>query len=554
MLSHLQISNFTLVDQLEVELSKGLTALTGETGAGKSIMLDALGLVLGERADADKVRHGAERADIQASFHIGELPFVNRWLDEHELSDDGECLLRRVVTREGRSRGFINGQAVTLQQLKHLGEMLIDIHNQHEHQSLLKPSTHLRLLDEFGNLRTLAKDVKRAYYRWHTHNEQLESLNAQTDEIDARFQLLSYQVGELDERAIEPGEVESLETEQKQLANIEQTQQNCQHIVDLCNDDRGPSAQLHTALRLLAEIAAPKTELDSARSLFEQALINIDEAQADIERAQATDNLDQARLPKIETRLSNIYDIARKHRVNPEKLHILHAELNKELNSLRSGDEQIEQIEQELQERANIYNKLANKLSKARKSAATKLSTQINAKLSQLAMAHASLYIDLKPLANDTPVANGNEHVQFLISTSPGQSPLPLAKIASGGELSRISLAIQVITAQTSTIPTLIFDEVDVGIGGITGDVVGKLLRELGDTGQVICVTHLAQVASKGHQHWRVEKVINENGVQSSLHKLNNTDKVAEIARMMGGTIDSQQSLAHAREMLESAE
>ncbi|WP_370980019.1 DNA repair protein RecN [Agaribacterium sp. ZY112] len=553
MLTHLQISNFTLVEQLELELKRGLSALTGETGAGKSILLDALGLVAGDRADADKVRHGAERADIQASFNVSKLPFIGKWLSEQELGNEDECLLRRVVTREGRSRAFINGQSVTLQQLKLLGDMLVDIHSQHEHQSLLKNTTQQRLLDAFGQQRSLVKEVKRAYFHWHSCKEQLEHLQSQSDEIDARFQLLSYQVEELDQLALGENELNELEQEQRQLANLESIQQSCQYLNELCNDDEnGLLAKLHSALRVLTELPKKSEHLLNSQSLLEQALINSQEAQADIEREQFSNELDPARLPEIEQRLSSIYDVARKHKVLPEELSALHQQLSAELLKLQSGDEQIEALEKALREHLENYQKLADKLSRKRQSAVTKLNRAVNGKLAQLAMGHADFVVELVEL-DEKPHCNGNEQVHFLISTTPGQAPKALSKIASGGELSRISLAIQVVTAQTSTIPTLVFDEVDVGIGGTTGDIVGNLLRELGEQGQVLCVTHLAQVASKAHQHLRVEKTIAKDSVNSSLNQLNNDEKVVEIARMMGGDVASEQSLAHAMAMLKSA-
>lgn len=553
MLSHLQISNFTLVEQLEIELNEGLSVLTGETGAGKSILLDALSLVLGDRADADKVRHGADKADIQATFNLSKLPYVSKWVAEHELGDEDECLLRRVVTREGRSRAFVNGQSVTLQQLKTLGDMLVDLHGQHEHQSLLKLSTHQRLLDAFGGHRPLAKEVKRAFYHWHTASERLNFLQTQSDEINARFQLLSYQVDELNQLGLEEGELAKLESEQKQLANIETIKQNCQHIDEICSDDQsGLVTRLNAALRMLSSLESKSDTLKSAENLLEQALINVQEAQGDIERDLANEALDPSRLPEIEARLSTIYDIARKHRVSPEELTKLHENLGNELKQLQCSETQVEELEAEIAKHTEQYQTLADKLSAARNKSAVKLSKHINQKLAQLAMSHAKFEIGFKKTEQTKPQAQGHEETQFLISTTPGSPAKPLAKIASGGELSRISLAIQVTTAQTSTIPTLIFDEVDVGIGGTTGDTVGLLLRELGGKGQVLCVTHLAQVASKAHHHLRVEKTIDTNSVNSSLCVLSDSEKVKEIARMMGGSIDSDQSIAHAREMLEA--
>jgi DNA repair protein RecN (Recombination protein N) len=552
MLTHLQISNFSLVDQLDLELNGGLSVLTGETGAGKSILLDAIGLVLGDRADADKIRQGCDKADIQATFNIDTQNYVRKWLDENELHADGECILRRVVTAEGRSRAFINGQSVTLQQLKTLGELLVNIHGQHEHQNLLKASTQRRLLDEYGNLRTLAKELKRSFYFWHAANERLQHVQEQSEELNARFQLLRYQVEELDQLELKEGELAALENEQKTLSNIEGILDSCQHIEQICGDeDQGIARNLQNALNLLAKLDGKSATLSNAETMLEQALINVQEAQNEIEHEQAQAQLDPNRLSEVEARLSHIYEIARKHKVTPEKLVECHQALLAELESLQSGDAQIDALEQEEREHREQYVKQAKKLSAERTKIAKKLTKAINEKLNQLAMSHAEFAIELAPHQSEEPQANGNEDIRFLISTIPGQAPKAIAKIASGGELSRISLAIQVVTAQTSSIQTLIFDEVDAGIGGQTGDIVGALLRELGDSGQVLCVTHLAQVASNAHHHLLVEKRIHKKGVDSTLSTLDAEARVLEVARMMGGAIDSAQSLAHAREMLE---
>lgn len=549
MLSHLQISNFTLVKQLDIELKDGLTVLTGETGAGKSILLDALNLALGDRADADKVRHDAERADIQVTFQLDKLPQAQQWLCEHELGSE-ECLLRRVVTKEGRSRAYINGQNVTLQQLRTLGEMLVDIHGQHEHQSLLKTPTHQQLLDEFGQIRELSLSLKQHYTHWKKTREQLKTLRDQSNEMNARLQLLSYQVEELDQLNVQDNELQSLEDEQKHLSNHETMQQHCGHVLSICTDEQhGLNNHLCNAIKLLNELAPKPLGISNAQHLLEQALIHVQEAQSDLEHQQNMESPDPGRLAEIELRLSKIYDIARKHRVHAEELNTLHQQLSSELNGLKGSDEQIVQLEETLKTHERAYQDLAKQLTKKRQQAAKKLCKRINAQLKQLAMVHANFHVELTPHHNE-PSPSGNEQVQFMISTVPGQPPKALAKIASGGELSRISLAIQVVTAQTSTIPTLIFDEVDVGIGGTTGDVVGQLLRELAQQGQVLCVTHLAQVASKSHHHLQVEKTIRGKTVNSSLKQLDDGARVLEIARMMGGVVDSKQSLAHARALL----
>lgn len=553
MLSHLQISNFTLVDRLELEFHSGLSVLTGETGAGKSILIDALGLILGDRADADKVKAGANKADLQAAFNLSQLPFVANWLSDHELGGEDECLLRRVITSEGRSRAFINGQSVTLQQLKTLGDMLVNVHGQHEHQNLIKASTQMRLLDEFGQLRPLVKEIKRCFYHWHGCKEKLELMQSKSDEVNARFQLLSYQVDELNALELKEGEIAELEEEQKRLENVATIKQNCQHIGDICGDDEsGLVPRMHTAIRLLKELDGKSEALTNAEAMLDQALINVQEAHSEIIREQEDESLDPSKLPEIEARLSAIYNIARKHRCAPEELVELQQNLLEQLKTLQSSDVQIEELEKELGELETQYTKLANKLSQGRKKFGSALCKQVNEQLSQLGMEHTRFNIDL-PTNDGSPNANGHEEVHFLISTSPGQPAKPLLKIASGGELSRISLAIQVVTAKTSTTPTLIFDEVDTGIGGTTGDMVGKLLRTLGESTQVLCVTHLAQVASKAHHHMLVEKTIDSKTVNSSLKRLSQKEKVHEVARMMGGAVDSKQSLAHAKEMLETA-
>lgn len=550
MLTHLHISNFTLIDTLDQELDGGLTVLTGETGAGKSILLDALSLTLGDRADADKVRAGAERADIHASFDVSQIPHAQRWLSEHDLGEGNECILRRVVTCEGRSRAYINGKTVTLPQLKSLGEMLIDIHSQHEHQSLLKTSTHRRQLDAFGNSEALAKQVRQAYSRWHQCQHALEATKADSAEINARFQLLRYQVEELDQLGLQPDELTQLEEKQRNLANAEQIIHSSRQVMDLCTDaDDSIQDRLHKALHLLDRLPAKGGAVDEAENMLRTALIQVEEAQRELERHLDSFEIDDDTLADTEQRLSAVYDIARKHRTTPEQLPALHQQAAEELSNLKSGDEQLEVLEQELEQALQDYNALATQLTKQRQQAAVTLAAQINRQLKDLAMQSALLEVAFTPTQG--PNKYGNENVEFLISTNPGQPAKPLIKVASGGELSRVSLAIQVVTAQTSTTPTLVFDEVDVGIGGTTGDVVGKLLRELGQGGQVLCVTHLAQVASKAHQHLRVEKKLGKKSALTQLTALEGEEKIAEIARMMGGATESKQSLAHAREMVE---
>jgi DNA repair protein RecN (Recombination protein N) len=547
-LTHLQVCDFTLVNQLSVDFGPGLTVLTGETGAGKSVLLDALSLALGDRAEADKVRAGADRAEVSACFDVSGLPRVREWLQEADM-DEQECIVRRVVTSEGRSRAYINGQPVTLSQLRALGEQLLDIHSQHEHQSLLQTATHRSLLDDFGQHPALVDQVKAAFAGWQEAAAAAIHVRNNSAELNARHQLLSYQVEELDQLGLAPGELDELESRQQRLAHAAQIQQACLQIADICSESEDSiENRLHRALQLLHGLPVKSPRLAEAETLLQGALIQVEEAQGELQRQLGAAEDSEDDLPVIEQRLSTVYDIARKHRVHAKELVDLHQTLAEELRGLQSGDEQLEMLEAAVADALKHYQGVARQLGIARGKAAKSLTKQVNQQLSALALGQAVFEVDLSPLAE--PGRWGAEHVEFLISTVPGQPAKPLTKIASGGELSRISLAIQVVAAKTSVIPTLVFDEVDAGIGGATGDVVGRLLRQLGESTQILCVTHLAQVASKAHRHLKVEKAVSKKGAVTTLGVLEGEAKVLEIARMMGGVAESQQSLAHARQML----
>lgn len=566
MLVHLSIDNYVIADHIETEFGPGMTVLTGETGAGKSILLDALGLALGDRADAAVVRAGAERADIHATFDIGASPDARQWLASRDLAAEGDCLLRRVITAEGRSRGYINGQPVPLQDLKALGELLIDIHSQHAHQSLLKKAQQRRLLDAFAGAEPLAERVRQLAQHHQQCAEQLESLSGQRDEQNARRQLLSYQVEELDQLGLADDELDRLEAEQRQLANGEQILRNSQHALALCKEGEINVINiLNQALRSLGELDAKQPALVDAEQMLGSALIQVEEASRELQRHLDQFELDPQRLAELEQRLGAIYDIARKHRVPAPELPVLQRRLREELDATVGGDAEIERLGQELARLRGDYDQAAGELGKRRQQAATKLQKQVEKQLQALAMNGCRFQVALTRRDTGAPHPQGGEEVEFLISTNPGSPAQPLGRIASGGELSRISLAIQVVTAQTSAIPTLVFDEVDVGIGGATAEVVGNLLRELGSRGQVLCVTHQPQVASKGHDHFSVIKSTLTKGakgaagkgtakdaasVRVSLQRLAGAEKIEEIARMLGGIAVTEQSRAHAREML----
>ncbi|WP_406828228.1 DNA repair protein RecN [Microbulbifer sp. ARAS458-1] len=550
MLLHLSISQFTLVDQLELEFGPGTSTLTGETGAGKSITLDALGLALGDRGNGELVRAGAKRADIHATFDISAYEDARSWLEEQEMDAGREVILRRTISADGRSRAYINGQPVTLMQLRTLGEQLIDIHSQHEHQSLLKKDTHRRLLDEYAHAEAQSAEVRIHYKTWQDQYRRYRKLADSAEETQARRDLLEYQLQELEQLDLKPHELEELESEQRQLANAGDILNGSYQLAALLNGGEGDIAeQLHRALQLVSAMPEQSPALAEVAQMLDSARIQIDEAGSTLSRHIDRFEMDPERLAEVEERLSAIYSIARKHRVQPDQLPELQQQWQQELEEIGAPDA-LDKLAGECERLEQDFRKAAGKLSKLRTAAAKKLADAVNSQLADLAMPHARVELALTAL--EKPSATGLEEVEILIATNPGQPPRALGKIASGGELSRVSLAIQVVTAQTSRTPTLVFDEVDVGIGGATGDVVGKLLRQLGERGQVICVTHLAQVAARAHRQYLVEKHSDGEAAFVALRELKNGERSAEVARMLGGEATAQ-SLAHAEEMLARA-
>ncbi|WP_415897070.1 DNA repair protein RecN [Neptuniibacter sp. QD57_21] len=553
MLNQLSICDFAIVDHLDLELSQGMTVVSGETGAGKSIMLDALGLALGNRAESGAVRQGAEKADITASFNIDSIPEASQWLSENDLDNDGECILRRVITKEGRSRCYINGRPSPASLVKSLGELLIAIHGQHEHQRLLKKDHHRTLLDNFAGQAKLVSQVHNSYQQWHKLDSELKRLSEQSAEQTARVQLLSYQIEELDQLALTDGELKQLEEEQKTLANAESILNTGHQLINLASDSDEANCvqQLNHCLQLLSEIQSESPSVRQANEMLNSALIQVEEASNEIRHYMDRVNVDPSRQQDVEERLSTIYEIARKHRINPDELCEFHQSLSQELSSLSRSDEELEQLALDVESAKTEYLAYANKLSTKRSASAKKLGKLVDQQLHNLGMPSAQMSVALTAL--EKPSLNGLEEVEFLIITNAGQPPKPLGKIASGGELSRISLAIQVITAQTSTTSTLIFDEVDVGIGGAIAEVVGRLLRQLGEKAQILCVTHQPQVASQGHQHLFVSKQTDKKTTHTQINQLCADSRVKEVARMLGGIDITERSIEHAKEMLAQA-
>lgn len=556
MLVHISVKNYAIVEHLDLELQDGMSVITGETGAGKSIMLDALSLTLGARTDSSVVRPGADKADILSSFDIAGIPEAQQWLKERDLDNDALCMLRRVITPEGRSRAYINGTPCPQADLKALGELLIDIHSQHEHQSLLKTDTHRRLLDEFAGSTELTRAVQSIAQRWRNTQQQLDILSALDEEQRARRQLLSYQLEELETLALGEDELVQLEQEHKSLSNSESLLENCRHILDACseNDSGNVLSTLASLLQRAQAVTAASQAFRQATELLSSAQIQIEEAVSEFNHFIDHFDADPQRQQWLEQRLDAIYTLARKHRVQAEQLHALQVQLSAELAALDADDASLEHLQQVATLLREEYAVKAQALSKRRATAAKKLSSAVMQQLHILGMPGGQFSVDLQPLGSSTPSMHGLESIEFLVSANPGQPLRSLAKVASGGELSRISLAIQVITAQTSRVPTLIFDEVDVGIGGPTAEVVGQLLRQLGESGQVLTVTHLPQVAAQGHQHLYVHKERKQKQTHTAVSVLSDLQRVEELARMLGGIDLTEESLVHARKILDSAQ
>jgi len=556
MLVHLSVHNYAIVEHLDLELKRGMSVISGETGAGKSIMLDALGLTLGDRADSSVVRIGADKADILASFDLDDIPDARAWLAERDMDSEGPCILRRVITAEGRSRGYINGTPCPQGDLKALGELLIDIHSQHEHQSLLKTDTHRRLLDEYSGSQDLARQVQLAAQRWRQTRQTLERLSNSSDELRARHQLLSYQLEELENLALGENELEQLEQEHKNLANAEQLLGACRQVMELGSESDAGNvlSALTSSLQRLTAFQNQPQALSEAVNLLASAQIQVEEAIGELNRFVDHFDADPERQQMLEERLDTIYTLARKHRIQPSELPNLHQQLLEELEGLNADDEAVERLGEELAAYARHYEEKAGELSRNRQAAAEELASAVEAEIQRLGMPGGRFSVQLKPAAEGEYTPYGLEQVEFLVSANPGQPLRPLAKVASGGELSRISLAIQVITAQTSRVPTLVFDEVDVGIGGPTAEIVGQLLRRLGERGQVLTVTHLPQVAAQGHHHLFVHKARGSDETRTAVAELDQAGRVEEIARMLGGVDLTEQSLAHARQMVTSAQ
>lgn len=551
MLQHINIKNFAIIDNLDLELKHGMTVITGETGAGKSIVIDALDIALGDRADSKMIRHGCDKCEINLSFDVTHIEQARQWLVQQELSvSEHECLIRRVISKEGRSRNFINGTTVTVQQLKELGELLVHVHGQHQHHALLKRDQQRLLLDHYLKKPDLLSQVFDLYQQWKNLQLEIAELEQQTGTEDAKVTLLQYQIEELQQLQLTAQDVEALYAEHTQLANAENILQTCQRaLTALTENPEGSILQgLHHVLADLTTLNLEK--ITPIQQLLTHAVIEAEEAATELKHLYQTIEINDERLHWVENRLSQIYELARKHKVKPEVLYAHQQLLAQQLDDLVNADERLQQARQQQEKIFNEYQAAAQQLSQQRRHAATQLGKLISKNLPALGMPGGVIDIAMTKLSS--PTATGLDHIDFTVSTNPGQPLQSLSKVASGGELSRISLAIQVITAQSQTTPSLVFDEVDVGIGGGTAEIVGQLLRDLGNNAQVLCITHLPQVAAQGHHHLQIHKTPSSEGTISTLTWLQKDERVQELARMLGGIKITQQTLAHAQEMLDA--
>ena len=551
MLAQLTISNFAIVRELEIDFQRGMTAITGETGAGKSIAIDALGLCLGGRAEADMVRQGANRADLCARFNLKDTPSAQRWLEENQLDDGHECLLRRVISSDGRSRGFINGTSVPLSQLRDLGQLLIQIHGQHAHQLLLKPEHQKSLLDAYADQPLLMQSMAANYRQWHQSCRALAQHQQQMQEREARRELLQYQLKELNEFAPQAGEFEQIDEEYKRLANSGQLLSTSQQALHLLadGDDSNLQSLLYTARQRMGELVTMDDKLSGVLNMLEEAAIQISEASDELRHYCDRLDLDPNRLYELEQRLSRQISLARKHHVAPEALPAFHQQLLEEEQLLSQQESDQEALSRAVTQHHQAALASAQKLHEQRAHFAQELTQLITESMHALSMPHGqfSIAVQFNP---DQLTAEGADRIDFRVSTNPGQPLQPLAKVASGGELSRIALAIQVITARKMDTPALIFDEVDVGISGPTAAVVGKLLRQLGESTQVMCVTHLPQVAGCGHHHFFVSKETDGAMTETHMQPLDKRARLQELARLLGGSEVTRNTLANAKELL----
>ena len=553
MLTQLSVNNFAIVRHLVLDLEQGMSVITGETGAGKSIAIDALGLCLGYRSESSMIRHGADKADISATFFMQPNSPAYQWLAERELLDEEnpqECILRRMINLEGRSKAFVNNHPIPASQLRELGQYLIHLNGQHAPQLLLKNEYQLELIDNYANLHADLAEMQQSYQYWRKQYQLRKNYHQQCAENEARKQLLQYQVEELDEFAIKENEFEEMEETHARLSNAESLTELSQSVLEVLSDDNvNADSLIYQAIRDLEDLAEVDTRYQSALDMLNEALIQVQEASSEVRNLADHIEQDPEMLKELDERIAKTISLSRKHHVLPNQLWQHHAKLQQELQELldHSQNEQA-LIEQERAAHQQCV-QLAEQISVKRKQAGEKLAEQVTQQIKQLSMENGEFFVDVR-FDPKKLSPQGADFVEFNLRSNLGQLMQPLAKIASGGELSRISLAVQVLTANKLSTPTIIFDEVDVGISGSAATTVGKLLRQLGKKCQVLCVTHLPQVASYGHHHFNVQKYVENNQTETQMTHLKEEERISALARLLGGSKITEAVLANAKEML----
>ncbi|MGN6512382.1 MAG: DNA repair protein RecN [Lysobacteraceae bacterium] len=552
MLRHLAIRDFAVVSATELEFGPGLTVISGETGAGKSLLVDALDFLSGSRADSGIVRHGAARAELSAQFDLADAPGAAAWLREAELDEGGDCQLRRTLRADGGSRAWINGRPVTLAQLAELAARLVEIHGQHEHQALLSRASQLALLDAYGRHDAEAAAVRAAAQAWSSLLRERDLLSNQGDVSD-RIAWLEHQLGELQRESLEPDAIAELVASHRRHAHSASLISTCESAVARLAGDEGPALarQLQQVRGELARQAEHEPRLAEVDAMLDSAAIQVDEALSLLEQVRADLDLDPAAFDELDRRLGRLHDLARKHRATPETLAAQRDALFSELETLQRAGERLRTLDAEIADAAARWQQAAAALRAKRTHAARALSDATTALICELGMG-GRFEVALEPAETHKPDPNGSERVEFLVAANAGQPARPLRKVASGGELSRISLAIEVAALGLDAVPTMVFDEVDTGIGGAVAEIVGQKLRALGAKRQVLCVTHLPQVAAQGHAHYRVSKAEHEGVTQSAVQALDAKAREEELARMLGGVEVSKEARAAARRLLRS--
>lgn len=554
MLIHLSIQNFAIVKSLEVEWRSGMTTITGETGAGKSIAIDALGLCLGDRAVTNVVRPNCKQATLVATFDISQNAKATNWLTNNDFSIDDECILRRVISAEGRSKSYINGTPVPLAQLKDISQLLINIHGQHDHQLITKSHTQKHMLDAFANHHDLLDSVKFHYQKWQGLTQELVSLQESQQSREAQQQLLQYQVNELDDFSMLADEFTQLEQDYKKFSNCQHLLDNSLQALHLLSDNEqfNINDALRSCIDKVTDIANVDQHVSAIVEQMNDALLQLEDASQELQSYHERLELDPQHFQHIEDRYSTAIQLAKKHQIQPEDLHQLHYDLKQQLSTISSDESRLTNLHQEIEDAKSQYSDTAQALTQSRQVAAEKLSKLITNSMRELNMEHGQFNIAVDSSHADKMSTSGSDDINFLVSLNPGQSLDIMSKVASGGELSRISLALQVILSHQITAPCLIFDEVDVGISGPTAAMVGTKLQQLAANTQVICVTHLPQVACKGHQQLFVSKLTDGEHTETNVTELSQQARVQEIARLLAGDQVTDSSLANAQELLAS--